>query len=215
MLDNMPARNVVVFTMLAAAFTVASCSSDSSEIPEASSTPTPSVQLSTTTSTPVPTMSSENPTEPTESCDASAPNPLVDVDTLPIVGTQEVVAQIAIIDDHFDSCAPLSYSVIGSGVGTGNSLREGVVFFHYGVPINDPYPLMQKRVTDVVTDMETTATVSYDILIGPRAAGNTTPGSATFVLDGNDRLSITNNTLPIEANEAGIQLDVSPIINGS
>ncbi|WIM69050.1 LppP/LprE family lipoprotein [Corynebacterium breve] len=115
------------------------------------------------------------------------------------------------VDEHFDPCADLSWSVIAGGVGTGNSLRQGVVFFHQGVPISEPAPLMQERVVAVTPVGDNSVEVSYEVLEGPRAAGHTVPGSATFTLTPEGTLAISNNTLPMSANEAGLQVDVGEL----
>ncbi|WP_257162167.1 LppP/LprE family lipoprotein [Corynebacterium cystitidis] len=148
-------------------------------------------------------------TTPTEACDPSAANPLASISSLPIIDSGGHQFTFSITQDAFDPCAPLSWSVIAGGVGPGNSLRQGVVFFHQGRPISQPAPLMQEQVTAVTPHEDGSVEVSYQVLDGPRAAANTLPSSARFALNGEGTLEIVDNTLPLVANEAGIQLDVS------
>ncbi|SES22690.1 LppP/LprE family lipoprotein [Corynebacterium cystitidis] len=150
-------------------------------------------------------------TTPTEACDPSAANPLASISSLPIIDSGGHQFTFSITQDAFDPCAPLSWSVIAGGVGPGNSLRQGVVFFHQGRPISQPAPLMQEQVTAVTPHEDGSVEVSYQVLDGPRAAGNTLPGSARFALTGEGTLENVDNTLPLVANEAGIQLDVSGV----
>ncbi|GAB3944060.1 hypothetical protein GCM10028828_12610 [Corynebacterium tapiri] len=164
--------------------------------------------VSTPASASEPLPSSQRAQGPGE-CATSASNPLLEVPALPIYQAEGIDFTFSVVDEHFLPCADLSWSVIAGGSGSGNSQRQGVVFFHQGRPINSPPPLMQERVLDVQQIDETSVKVSYEILDGPRAAGNTVPGSVIFALDPDDSLKIVENSLPAVANEAGIQLDVS------
>lgn len=171
--------------------------------------------MACSTETPAPLVSDTSTTAATTTAATAPVNPLLGVQTLPIAGTPDSEITFSVISDHFAAEAPLSWSVIGGGVGNGNSLREGVVFFHYGQPINEPQPLMQEHVVSVELLDESTAKVSYDILNGPRAAGITIPGAATFKLNPQGTLDIIENTLPAVANEAGLQVDVSGLQSAS
>lgn len=141
-------------------------------------------------------------------CDASLSNPLYAASQLPIVDGGGQRFTFDIIDDHFDACAELSWSVIAGGVGPGNSQRQGVVFFTHGTPVTAPAPLLQEEIVAVEQLNSTTVKVSYEVLVGPRAAATTIPGTATFQIAGEGQLAVVENLLPNEANEAGIQVDV-------
>ncbi|MCX7543741.1 LppP/LprE family lipoprotein [Corynebacterium sp. P5848] len=142
------------------------------------------------------------------SCDSTAQNPLSEVDSLPIVSSGGQQFSFTITEDHFDPCAPLSWAVLAGGVGTGNSQRQGVVFFRAGRTIADPAPLMEEKVIGVTPLGTDSVKVSYGVLDGPRAAGHSLPGSAVFTLTPEGSLLISENTLPSTADEAGLQLDV-------
>lgn len=142
-------------------------------------------------------------------CGASLTNPLYAASQLPIVDGGGEQLTFDVIDDHFDPCAELSWSVIAGGVGPGNSQRQGVVFFTHGTPVTAPAPLLQEEIVAVERLTSTTVKVSYEILVGPRAAATTIPGTATFQVAGEGQLAVVENLLPNEANEAGIQVDVS------
>ncbi|WKD56909.1 hypothetical protein CAPI_01675 [Corynebacterium capitovis DSM 44611] len=212
-------RDVNVTAVLVACALVASCSDNQSEqqAQPASSATSASRTESSSQSSGAATgasMSDEGPSTeatPPATCDSAATNPLSRAGSLPIVsgGGQEFFYSVT--DDHFNPCADLSWSVVAGGVGTGNSLREGVVFFHRGSPISEPAPLMEERVTAVTRRGNDAVTVSYEILEDPRAAGQTTPGLATFTLTAQGSLVVSENTLPHSANAAGIQLDVSQL----
>lgn len=146
-----------------------------------------------------------------QGCHEDSFNPLDEASVLPILGNEQQLFTFSIIDDHFDACADLSWSVVAGSVGTGSSQRQGVVFFKQGKPISEPAPLMQEAVSAVTPVDESTVTVSYEILEGPRVTAQTTPGSATFGLDQDGSLVIVENMLPLSANEAGIQLDLSDL----
>ncbi|MGP5558482.1 LppP/LprE family lipoprotein [Corynebacterium flavescens] len=144
-------------------------------------------------------------------CNAQKTNPLLGTDHLSVAGGRGETITFSVSEDHFDPCAPLSWSVIAGGVGSGNSLREGVVFFIDGEPVNSPMPLMEEKVLSVTPLGDASARVTYSILTGPRAAEETVQGSATFTADPAGGLAISDNSLPAVANEAGIQVDVSTL----
>lgn len=144
-------------------------------------------------------------------CNSEKQNPLVNRDFLPIVNNPTQGFSFSITEDHYDSCAELSWSVIAGGVGTGGFLRQGVVFFHRGDPITNPAPLMQEKVDRVTAVDHASVRVDYQVLDGPRVAQNTIPGSATFTVNEGGSLSISDNILPPQADEAGIQVDVSTL----
>lgn len=180
-----------------------SSESSSTRAPEGSVSSTP-----TSSDSPSETMSSREPVAQ-EGCDDAVSNPLSEASSLPIVGNEEQQLTFSVIDDNFDPCAELSWSVIAGGVGTGGSQRQGVVFFHKGQPIVEPAPLMQEEVTAVTPVSSDVVEVSYAVLEGPRVAAQTVPGAATFSLNAEGTLSIVNNSLPPSADEAGIQLDLT------
>ena len=113
---------------------------------------------------------------------------------------------VSIMDDHFDPCAPLSWSIVGANSATGSSIRQGVVFFTEGQIVTEPLPLFQEAISTVVAQDPRTATVTYEVVDGPRAAGKTTTHSATFQVEEPGKLKVVKNDLPPRANEAGVQL---------
>lgn len=151
-----------------------------------------------------------SPTSP--ACAAGAENPLAGVRQLPLVVHDQITAtllNVAVVEDHYDPCRSLSWSVIAGDSGNGNSMRQGVVFFIDGVAVNDPRPMLQERIESVEAIGQHSALVTYAVAVGPRAAGEITPGTATFAVWGDKQLAVVDNNLPVEANQAGAQVDLA------
>lgn len=71
--------------------------------------------------------------------------------------------------------------------------------------------LREEKVLSVTPRGDASARVTYGILTGPRVTGETVQGSATFTADPAGGFTISGNSLPAVANEAGIQVDVGAL----
>ncbi|APT83849.1 hypothetical protein CAQU_00715 [Corynebacterium aquilae DSM 44791] len=155
-----------------------------------------------------------------------------------------------IVSDEFDPCSPLSWVVLGGhavskgqdGKAIADTDREGVVWFRYGTPVNDPHPILlprvggvtrldnhSARVTYFVTDEDPEAATTSEAPDAEEASSAETPTASMPAPEGftaadvkfttafapGDRVTIENNDLPRRANYQAVQIDVGQFLTGT
>lgn len=146
----------------------------------------------------------------------------------PLTGDQPIPVRFAASPDMTDSafyympkdgapdpCAPLSWVTLSgtTGVGgpgaTSGSVHETVALFADGQLVTEPAPILARRIDSVDRVDDSTVRVNYAFYNDkPAAAGDFTPGSATFHWDGT-QVTVTDNTLPMEQNQQAATLDLT------
>ena len=118
-------------------------------------------------------------------------------------------------ETSLDSCVSLNWVLLSgtTGVGkpgaTSGSFHETVALIADGRLITDPAPILGREIASVDRIDDSTIRVNYLFYNDkPAAAGDFTPGSATFHWDGT-QIIVSDNTLPLEQNEIAETLDLS------